>query len=273
VVAFFGIAFVVTAVLLFVYSRSLKSHDLALIVALLPVVWLLGMLPLIGYGIDPMSILVPFLIFSIGVSHAVQMTNAWKQDVLAGDDRRGRRRIGVPQAGHSRHGGLLTNALGFMVIMLIDIPIVHELGITACLGVLLMIMTNKMILPIDPVAPAPGSRGSNSARPAGSRTPAVVGCLGAGRTAPGPDPIGVSLVLLAVGTGTRATCSPATSAPACPSCAPKVRYNQDNDRIIATTRSAWTCCRSTSRPSNLTEACLNWEVMNAVERFDLAHAR
>src|SRR3546814_3420456 len=32
--------------------------------------------------------------------------------------------------------------------MLIDIPIVHELGITACLGVLLMIVTNKMILPI-----------------------------------------------------------------------------------------------------------------------------
>jgi hypothetical protein len=29
----------------------------------LPVIWLLGILPLIGYGIDPMSILVPFLIF------------------------------------------------------------------------------------------------------------------------------------------------------------------------------------------------------------------
>src|SRR3546814_7519427 len=43
---------------------------------------------------------------------------------------------------------LLTNALGFAVIVLIDIPIVHELGITACLGVLLMIVTNKMILPI-----------------------------------------------------------------------------------------------------------------------------
>ena len=57
---------------------------LAITVALLPVVWLLGILPLIGYGIDPMSVLVPFLIFSIGVSHAVQMTNAWKQDVLEG---------------------------------------------------------------------------------------------------------------------------------------------------------------------------------------------
>ena len=37
-----------------------------------------------GIGLDPMSILVPFLIFSIGVSHAVQMTNAWKLETLNG---------------------------------------------------------------------------------------------------------------------------------------------------------------------------------------------
>ena len=40
----------------------------AVFVAMLPVLWLIGVLPLIGYGIDPMSILVPFLVFAIGVS-------------------------------------------------------------------------------------------------------------------------------------------------------------------------------------------------------------
>jgi hypothetical protein len=84
VLLFFVIAFGVTTILLWLYSRSIKLTVLAITVALLPVVWLLGILPLIGYGIDPMSVLVPFLIFSIGVSHAVQMTNAWKQDVLDG---------------------------------------------------------------------------------------------------------------------------------------------------------------------------------------------
>ncbi|CAM5605991.1 MMPL family transporter OS=Stutzerimonas stutzeri OX=316 GN=G7024_19335 PE=4 SV=1 [Stutzerimonas stutzeri] len=84
VMGFFVIAFFITAALLWLYCRSLKLSVVALLVALLPVIWLLGLLPLLGLGIDPMSILVPFLIFSIGVSHAVQMTNAWKQDVLAG---------------------------------------------------------------------------------------------------------------------------------------------------------------------------------------------
>ncbi|HEY0975013.1 MAG TPA: MMPL family transporter [Solimonas sp.] len=148
VFAFFGLAFAITVVLLYWYTRSWRITFTALIVAMLPVMWLIGVLPLIGYGIDPMSILVPFLIFAIGVSHAVQMTSAWRLEVMAG-------RTSVEAA----HGAftklfipgavaLLTEALGFGVIMFIDIPIVHELGITACIGVLLMIITNKMILPI-----------------------------------------------------------------------------------------------------------------------------
>jgi hypothetical protein len=43
---------------------------LVLLCAVVPVIWLLGLLPVFGLGLDPMSILVPFLIFAIGVSHA-----------------------------------------------------------------------------------------------------------------------------------------------------------------------------------------------------------
>ncbi len=148
VFGFFALAFVITLLLLLAYTRSLRITLVALAVALLPVLWLLGTLPILGLGVDPMSILVPFLIFSIGVSHAVQMTNAWRQEIVAGQtpieaSRQSFRKLFVPGA-----VALLTNALGFAVIMIIDIPIVHELGITACTGVLLMIITNKMILPI-----------------------------------------------------------------------------------------------------------------------------
>ena len=95
-----------------------------------------------------MSILVPFLIFSIGVSHAVQMTNAWKLETLHGAD-------GVTASTHSFAKlfipgamALLANALGFMVIAFVDIEIVRELAYTATLGVTVMILTNKMLLPI-----------------------------------------------------------------------------------------------------------------------------
>jgi len=148
VLLFFLIAFLITAVLLYWYCGSLKMTGLALACAMIPVVWLLGLLSLLGKGIDPISILVPFLIFSIGVSHAVQMTNAWTLEVLHGADgltaaRNSFFKLFIPGA-----MALLANALGFLVVMTIKIDIVQELAITASLGVALMIITNKMFLTI-----------------------------------------------------------------------------------------------------------------------------
>ena len=148
VLLFFGIAFVITAVLLYWYSGSLVLTVMALICAIVPVVWLLGLLPVFGLGLDPMSILVPFLIFSIAVSHAVQMTNAWKLETLHGADgitasRASFQKLFIPGA-----MALLANALGFMVIAFVDIEVVRELALTATIGVTVMIITNKMLLPI-----------------------------------------------------------------------------------------------------------------------------
>ena len=47
-------------------------------------IWQLGILSLLGYGIDPMNILTPFLIFAIGVSHGVQMISGWTAEKLFG---------------------------------------------------------------------------------------------------------------------------------------------------------------------------------------------
>ena len=148
VVMFFGIAFVITAALMWWFVKDVKLTAVSLVVAMMPVLWLLGTLPIIGFGIDPLSILVPFLIFSIGVSHAVQMTKSWERAVSDGMD-------SLAAAKHSFANlfipgtlALLTNVLGFAVILIIPIDIVRELGITASLGVAWMIMTNKMLLPI-----------------------------------------------------------------------------------------------------------------------------
>lgn len=148
VLLFFGVAFVITALLLYWYSGSLMITVLALVCAIVPVIWLLGLLPIFGLGLDPMSILVPFLIFSIAVSHAVQMTNAWKLETLHGADgvtasTRSFQKLFIPGA-----MALLANALGFMVIAFVDIEIVRELAFTATIGVTVMIITNKMLLPI-----------------------------------------------------------------------------------------------------------------------------
>lgn len=271
VVMFFGIAFLITAALLWLYSRSLKLTVLALLVATLPVIWLLGLLPLLGLGIDPMSILVPFLIFSIGVSHAVQMTNAWKQDVMSGIGSKAAAEDAFCKLAIPGTVALLTNALGFMVIMLIDIPIVHELGITACLGVTLMIATNKMILPIV-------LSHMRIARPALDRADGL--SPGAVRnvrwwavsafTLPRPAlwAIVVSLALLAAGALQSRHLLTGDIGSGVPELRADSRYNRDNDKIVASYSIGMDVLSVYGETQNLEEACLNWPVMDAVERYD-----
>ncbi|MBD5802664.1 preprotein translocase subunit SecF [Azoarcus sp. Aa7] len=268
VVAFFAIAFVITSLLLWAYSRSLKLTVLAIAVALLPVIWLLGLLPLLGYGIDPMSVLVPFLIFSIGVSHAVQMTNAWKQDVLAGETAMEAaegafRKLAVPGI-----MALLANALGFLVIMVIDIPIVHELGLTACLGVGLMIMTNKMFMPIILSHLHLERMALNQPVDNKEKHPAWWKLSALSEPRPALVTFGVMLALLAAATYYSRQLQTGDIGSGVPELRADSRYNQDNETIISNYSIGMDVLSVYVETENLTEACLNWEVMNAVERFD-----
>jgi len=272
VMAFFVVAFIITAVMLWAYSRSLGLTVLALIVALLPVIWLLGLLPLFGYGIDPMSILVPFLIFSIGVSHAVQMTNAWKYEVRQGQSsieaaKLSFRRLAVPGS-----VALLMNALGFMVIMMIDIPIVHELGVTACLGVSLMIATNKITLPIllsfmkRPASATVQPKDAESA----AHHPRWWAVAGLSEPKPALWVLAFTVVLLVVGSmGSRHLLTGDIGSGAT-ELRPEARYNQDNAAIVSNYSIGMDVLSVYVETTGMDDACLHWPLMNAVERFDLA---
>jgi len=148
VVLFFAVAFVITALFVVVYSQSVVLTVIPLACSLVAVLWQLGLLRLAGFGIDPMSILVPFLVFAIGVSHGVQMVSAVRSEVYFGRSaadaaRRSFRRLLVP-------GGiaLASDTAGFITILLIDIRIIQEMAITASLGVAAIILTNLVLLPV-----------------------------------------------------------------------------------------------------------------------------
>jgi predicted RND superfamily exporter protein len=148
VMVFFGMSFAITALLLFWYSGSVRLAALTLVCAMIPVVWLLGLLPILGFGIDPMSILLPFLIFAIAVSHAVQMTHAWRLEVIAGATPRVAARNAFRKLFIPATMALTTTAVGFLVIMRIEIDMVRELALTAGLGVALILLTNLLLLSV-----------------------------------------------------------------------------------------------------------------------------
>ncbi len=146
---FFIVALLITAVLVYIYSQSIKLTIIPLTCSVLAVIWQLGMLPLLDFGIDPMGLLVPFLVFAIGVSHGVQMISAFGSEMSEHGctceeaARASFRRLLVPG-----FIALASDTIGFVTILLIDVGIIQEMAIGASVGVAAIIMTNLVLLPV-----------------------------------------------------------------------------------------------------------------------------
>lgn len=148
IVFFFLIAMAVTTLLVFFYTRSGKLTLMLISCSIVAVIWQLGMLPLLGYGIDPMGLLVPFLIFAIGVSHGVQMITANAAAIRAGASCQEAARISFRQLIIPGSIALASDTIGFITIRIIEIQVIQEMAVTASLGVAAIIMTNLVLLPV-----------------------------------------------------------------------------------------------------------------------------
>ncbi|MSU19245.1 MAG: RND family transporter, partial [Lacunisphaera sp.] len=148
VLLFFGIAIIISAGLLYYFSQSLILTVLPLVTSACAVIWQLGLLYLFGFGIDPLSILVPFLVFAIALSHATQMLRSFRHEFYVGRDEQLAARASFSNLFIPGTVAILTDTVGFLTIYLVKVPIIQELAITASLGVTLIILTDRFLLPV-----------------------------------------------------------------------------------------------------------------------------
>ncbi|MBJ7538644.1 efflux RND transporter permease subunit [Marinomonas transparens] len=145
---FFALAVVIATIMVYWYTRCVRSTLLVVFASILAVVWQLGILPTLGYVLDPYSILVPFLVFAIGMSHGAQKMNGIMQDVGRGFDKLVAARFTFRRLFLAGLTALLADAVGFAVLLVIDIKVIQELAIAASIGVAVLIFTNLILLPI-----------------------------------------------------------------------------------------------------------------------------
>lgn len=148
VLEFCAIALLLTLLAVYWYCHSIRLALLAIVCSMTSLVWQFGTLKLLGYGLDPLAVLVPFLVFAIGVSHGVQQINYIVREIAHGHS--------TEQAARASFSGLLvpgvlalvTAFVSFMTLVLIPIPMVRELAVTASIGVAYKIGTNLVMLPL-----------------------------------------------------------------------------------------------------------------------------
>ncbi len=233
VALFFIVAIGITFVLLLWFTRCLKSTIAVLITTLIAVVWQLGLLHTLGFGLDPYSMLVPFLVFAIGISHGVQKINGIAMASGFTEDPVTAARMAFRQLFIPGMVALLSDAVGFVTLLLIDIGVIRELAIGASLGVAVIILTNLILLPVAISYMGISQKAIKQAREEASRDHPFWRAL-SNFASPTVAPISITIAVVALAGGLwyGQNLKIGDLDQGAPELHPDSRYNLDNDFVI-----------------------------------------
>lgn len=148
IATFAAITIGLTLVFLYIYSRCLVATIVPVVTSIIAVIWQMGILNLLGYGLDPYSVLIPFLVFAIGISHGVQIVNQIGVQRAAGFNSLMSARLSFRNLVRPGILALVSDAIGFLTLFFIEIEVISDLAVAAGIGVAVIIITNLVLHPV-----------------------------------------------------------------------------------------------------------------------------
>src|SRR5690554_316126 len=263
---FFLAAILITAVLLYGYSRCIAGTLVPIITSIVAVVWQLGILRVLGYGLDPYSVLVPFLVFAIGISHGVQIVNAMANEAAKGANALMAARLAFRGLYAAGLLALISDAMGFLTLLFIKIDVIRDLAVAASVGVAVVIITNLVLHPLIMSYIGISKSGVRHVQKAGEKTDRKWRVMSY-FAHPSVAPISVLIAILGFGIGTyyKKDLKIGDLDKGAPELRQDSRYNLDNQYVIdnySTSSDVLVVVVETA-----TEQCSSYEVMDAMDRL------
>ncbi len=117
--------------LLYFYYRSKRGMFIPIISALLSGIWGLGFMAMVGFNLDPLVLVLPFLISLMTARHSMQLINRYLEEVEKGVDVKASSATLIRTMFAPGVTGIVTDALGIGLIAIAAIPILQNIAI-AC---------------------------------------------------------------------------------------------------------------------------------------------
>lgn len=136
-------------VLLFITARTWRGTLLPLLAGVMSAIWSLGAARLIGFNVDPLVIVVAFLITARCISHSVQLVTRFDDEIAAG----------APNAGAAATASMLTlfkpGMLGviadagcMIVVLFTPIALMHKVAIIGTIWVATISVSAVILTPV-----------------------------------------------------------------------------------------------------------------------------
>jgi hypothetical protein len=139
----------VIALILLVTKGTLRGMMLPLVSAAISGVWALGIVQLFGIHLDPLGVVITFLISARAISHSVQLNLAFDQERRTGlEGSREAARATLTKLFRPALLGLATDAGAMAVVALTPIPLLQKVSLIGTLWLGSMVICTVIMIPV-----------------------------------------------------------------------------------------------------------------------------
>jgi len=136
-------------ILLYLYFHDWRGALRPTVTGVISAIWGLGFINLIGFALDPLALVIPFFITARAVSHSVQMHDRYYEEYFKSNFHKHDAIVAsfaemfVPTL-----SGIITDALGVLVIILVPILLLQKLAVTASFWIMCITISELLLNPI-----------------------------------------------------------------------------------------------------------------------------
>lgn len=140
-------ALIMIALLVF-YFRKAYGVLIPLAAVIVSSIWGIGIISLFGYNLDPLGLVIPFLISARAMSHGIQIVERYYQELNQHEDHHLSARLTFESLFRPGSLGVVSDAIGLLLIAIGSIPLNTKLAHYASLWALCIIITVLLAVPL-----------------------------------------------------------------------------------------------------------------------------
>ncbi|MFC1591661.1 RND family transporter [Thermodesulfobacteriota bacterium] len=135
-------------ILLFIYFRNIRAVIIPVLSAAISAVWGLGFMSLIGYSLDPLIIVLPFLIALMTARHSMQCVSRYLEEYAVCGDIRSAAVATVETMLLPGITSIITDALGIALVAIATIPILTKISVSCSFWCVATVILSVILTPL-----------------------------------------------------------------------------------------------------------------------------
>jgi len=139
---------VIIPILLYLAYRSIWAVWIVPLAAVVSGIWGLGFMAIMGYNLDPLLFVLPFLISLMAFRHSHQLYNRYYEEYIKAKDAIAGVRVIIEQMFLPGLTSIITDAFGIAIIAITPVPVLQRIAVTGAFWSVVTVIVGLILTPV-----------------------------------------------------------------------------------------------------------------------------